>query len=242
MTTLAANLSRVQEQIAAACARAGRSPTAVTLIAVSKTHPVERVLEAVAAGLQHFGENRVEEAESKITAARAQTTLPLIWHMIGHIQSRKAKTVAPLFDMAQSVDSVKLATKLANAAVEAGKTLDVLLEMNVSGEEAKDGFSAARWQQDAAARAQLFAEVGQITALPGLRLRGLMTMAPIVEDAEQVRPVFASLAALRAALTESLRIDLPELSMGMSDDFAVAIEEGATMVRIGRAIFGEREK
>ncbi|MBL8160610.1 MAG: YggS family pyridoxal phosphate-dependent enzyme [Anaerolineae bacterium] len=242
MTTIAANLDGVQAQIAAACARAGRSTSAVTLIAVSKTHPVERVLEAAAAGLQHFGENRVEEAESKIAAARAQTRLPLTWHMIGHIQSRKAKTVAPLFDVAQSVDSLKLANKLAAAAGESGKTLDVLLEMNVSGEEAKDGFPAARWQQDAALRAQLWAEVQQIAALPGLRLRGLMTMAPIVEDAEQVRPVFASLAALRTALAESLRLDMPELSMGMSDDFAVAIEEGATMVRIGRAIFGEREK
>lgn len=242
MTAIATNLDAVQQQIAAACARAGRSPASVTLIAVSKTHSLERVLEAAASGVQHFGENRVEEAESKIIAARARADAALTWHMIGHIQSRKAKAVAPLFDMAQSVDSVRLANKLSAAAVEAGKTLAVLLEMNVSGEESKDGFPAARWQQDAALRAQLWADVQQIAALPGLRLRGLMTMAPIVPDAEQARPVFAALAALRAALAESLRLDLPELSMGMSDDFAVAIEEGATMVRIGRAIFGEREK
>jgi pyridoxal phosphate enzyme (YggS family) len=237
--TLSDNLMRVQDTIADACARAGRSPSTVTLVAVSKTHPVEAVLEAIEAGAQHFGENRVEEAETKIPAVAAQVSPPT-WHMIGHIQSRKAKEVVPLFDRVHSVDTVKLAGKLSALAAEAGKTLDVLLEINVSGEASKSGFDASGWAQDAAVRDRLWEAVRAVLALPGLRVGGLMTMAPIVGDMEQARPVFADLAALRAALAESLGCTLPDLSMGMTDDYPVAIEEGATLVRVGRAIFGER--
>jgi len=238
---IADNIRQIQDNIAAACVRVGRSPSDVTLIAVSKTHPSEAVLEAVAAGLQHFGENRVEEGEAKVPAVKAQSPVPLTWHMIGQIQGRKAKEVLPLFDRVHSVDSLKLAGKLSGLALEAGKKLDVLLEVNVSGEESKYGLQASGWADNAALRAALWDEISQIVALPGITVRGLMTMAPIVADAEQVRPVFAGLAALRTALAEVFRIDLPDLSMGMTDDYPVAVEEGATLVRVGRAIFGERE-
>ena len=161
--------------------------------------------------------------------------------MIGHIQSRKAKDVPPLFTVVHSVDTVKLAEKLSNAVGE-GDTLDVFLEVNISGEASKSGFVALNWQDDAAVRVQLWQDVERIAALPRMNLRGLMTMAPIVGDIEQSRPVFASMARLRAALSESFGLPFPDLSMGMTDDYPVAVEEGATLVRIGRAIFGERER
>ncbi len=238
---IAENILQVQQNIAAACARAQRNPAEVTLIAVSKTHPAEAVLEAVAAGVQHFGENRVEEAENKIPAVNAQSSLPLIWHMIGHIQSRKAKEVVPLFDRVHSVDTLKLAAKLSALAFEAGKKLDVLLEVNISGEESKYGFQATGWANQAAVRAALWEEFGQMVVLPGIRVRGLMTMAPLVDDAERVRPIFADLARLRLALADVFKVDLPDLSMGMTDDYPIAVEEGSTLVRVGRAIFGDRE-
>jgi pyridoxal phosphate enzyme (YggS family) len=238
--TIADNIQRIQDEIASACARAGRSTADVTLIAVSKTHPAGLVLEAAAVGLQHFGENRVEEAESKIPAVNQAVTAPLTWHMVGHVQSRKAKDVVGLFDLVHSVDSLKLAQKFSTLAQAESRKLDVLLEVNVSGEESKYGLDAARWASDSAARDALWNEIRQIAALPGLNVRGLMTVAPIVPKAEDARPVFAGLVALRAALADSLRLPLPDLSMGMTDDFQIAIEEGSTMVRIGRAIFGER--
>lgn len=247
--TIAENLSRVREVIAAACARAGRDPASVTLVAVSKTHPALAVHEAAAVGVQHFGENRVEEAVTKIPEVKALAQagdLPLTWHMIGHVQSRKARDVLPLFDVVHSVDTLKLAEKLSRAMQtpdlpHRGALLDVLLEVNVSGEESKSGFAAYRWQQDAGLRDRLTQEIAQVMSLPGLRVRGLMTMAPIVPEMEQARPIFADLAALRATLSETLHMTLPDLSMGMTDDYPVAIEEGATLVRIGRAIFGERQ-
>ncbi len=243
MSEIADNLDRVRDRIAAACARAGRDPADVTLVAVSKTHPAAAVLAAAAAGVQHFGENRVEEAEMKIPAVvSALADQPVVWHMIGHVQSRKAKLIPPLFQVVHSIDTVKLAEKLSGAAVDQGVVLDALLEINVSGEASKAGFVAHAWESDPALREQLEGDVAQIAALPGLHLRGLMTMAPIVADAELARPVFASLAALRTALAESLHLSLPDLSMGMTDDYPVAIEEGATLVRVGRAIFGQRER
>ena len=239
--TIVDNIQQVQENIDAACERAGRDPADVTMIAVSKTHPAELVLEAVSAGLQHFGENRVEEAELKIPSVNSRSSTPLIWHMVGHIQSRKAKDVVSLFQQVHSVDTLKLASKLSNLSAEQGKQLNILLEMNVSGEEAKYGFAASGWDRNSAVRDNLWRELEQVFALPGVVVRGLMTMAPIVEQPEQARPVFAALASLQVALTESFKISLPDLSMGMTDDYPVAIEEGATLVRIGRAIFGERE-
>ncbi len=240
--TIADNIDRVQENIARACARVGRDPALVTLIAVSKTHPPEAVIEAAAAGLQHFGENRVEEAEGKIATVTGLTRQRLTWHMIGHIQSRKARYIPALFDCVHSVDRLKLAAKLSELLAETSETLDVLLEVNVSGEASKSGLNAANWSKDAALRESLWEETRQILALPGLRVRGLMTMAPIVTHMEETRVVFAELAALRAALVESFQVNLPDLSMGMTDDYPVAVEEGATMVRVGRAIFGPREE
>jgi pyridoxal phosphate enzyme (YggS family) len=206
------------------------------------------ILEAMAAGVQHFGENRVEEAVTKIAAIHATLTVNAderpIWHLIGHLQSRKAKDVfdpqGALFDLVHSVDSVKLAGKLSKLAEEHHTKLDILLEMNVSGEASKEGFNAAHWSTDSAIKAQLWSDFSAIRAMPGLTINGLMTIAPIVDEMEMARPVFAELRRLRDALAESFGAVLPELSMGMTDDYPIAIEEGATLVRIGRAIFGER--
>lgn len=238
--SIAENLSLIRAKISAACENVGRNPASVTLIAVSKTHTPSKVLEAAALGVQHFGENRVEEAQSKITAVKAQSPSPLVWHMIGHIQSRKARDVAPLFDVVQSVDSIKLAGKLAEN-VSQSRRLKVLVEVNVSGEESKQGFSCANWQENNVLFQDFAASLQEIAGLASLELVGLMTMAPIVESMEETRPIFARLRLLRDALQEKLGLSLPELSMGMTDDYPIAIEEGATIVRIGRAIFGERE-
>ena len=243
MDAIARNLKTIQDTIAAACDRARRDPAGVTLVAVSKLRSPETILAAADAGVQHFGENRVEEAQEKLPKIAdlivAQTMAQVLtWHMVGHVQSRKARHIPALFDMVHSVDNIKLAEKLSRLA-SARQPLDVLLQMNISGEESKDGFPAANWQTDVEVREQLWSQTKFVLKLPGLRVRGLMTMAPIVTDMEQIRPVFASLTALRNAFSESFAIALPELSMGMTDDYPVAVEEGATMVRIGRALFGE---
>jgi PLP dependent protein len=240
--SIADNLQQVRDTIEAACARANRPTGEVTLVAVSKTHPAGHVLEAIQAGAQHFGENRVEEGETKIPAVMRVAQAPVTWHMIGHVQSRKAKQVVSLFQIVQSVDTLKLAEKFSRLMQEQGSMLDVLLEMNVSGETSKSGFAAGGWETDTAAREALRLEFGQVLALPCLRVRGLMTMAPIVPDMEAARPVFRSLARLRMLLAESFAVPLPDLSMGMTDDYPVAVEEGATIVRVGRAIFGERQR
>jgi hypothetical protein len=237
--TIQQHIRSVQQTMEQACVRSGRNPVDVTLIAVSKTHPAEAVLEAVDAGLQHFGENRVEESELKIPVVSAQADKPLHWHMIGHVQSRKAKQVVPLFDVVHSVDSLKLAGKLSET-LPTGKSLDILLEMNVSGETSKDGFAAFSWQDNSIILDEVMQFARQISLLPALRVIGLMTMAPIVPNREDARPVFTSLRYLRDTLQERLEIPLPHLSMGMTDDYPVAIEEGATMIRVGRAIFGDR--
>lgn len=239
--TIAERVALVRETIAAACRRAGRSPDAVTLIAVSKTHPPALILEALAAGVQHFGENRIEEALPKIAQVNAATPAPVQWHMVGHLQSRKARFAIGPFALLHSLDSLHLAQRLSHYAQLAGRSLDVLLEMNVSGEASKEGWAAQHWQDDRTCRHALWEEVAQVLALPGLRVRGLMTMAPIVADMEQARPVFAALRELRDALAGDFpAAQWDELSMGMTDDYPVAVEEGATIVRIGRAIFGER--
>jgi pyridoxal phosphate enzyme (YggS family) len=227
-TLLAANLAVVRARIAQAAARAGRAPEGVTLVAVSKTFPAEAVAAVYALGVRDFGENRVEEGVPK------QAGLPadIRWHMLGHVQSRKADEVARHFQLAHSVDSLKLAQRLARAARALGRELPVLLEVNVAGEAGKYGYRPG---------AAFVAEVAQLVALPGLRVRGLMTMAPIVAEPEQARPVFAGLRALRDELAARFpQAQWADLSMGMTDDFEVAIEEGATLVRIGRAIFGAR--
>jgi pyridoxal phosphate enzyme (YggS family) len=226
------NLARVRKRIAAAAARVGRAPSAITLVAVAKTHPPADITAAYDAGVRHVGENRVGEAADK----RAVLDLPgLSWHMVGHLQSRKAAQAIELFDVIHSVDSVKLARKLDALAAEQNKVLPILIEINVSGEESKYGFGTSD-------RAVLDAAVAEIVSLDHLRVDGLMTVAFIARDPEEVRPVFARLRALRGELQARFgRGNWQHLSMGMTDDFEVAIEEGATMVRIGRAIFGPRE-
>lgn len=236
MTALADNLQSVHERITAAARRAGRDPDQVTLVAVTKNQPREAIATAFDLGLRDFGENRVEEAEAKIPALPAGIT----WHMIGHVQSRKAKLVVPLFQIVHSVDGVRLAARLSRLCNEneEGTRLPVLLQVNVSGEESKYGLAAERWAEDGAQRRELLAAVAEIIALPGLEVQGLMTMAPIVSDPEQVRPVFAALRNLRDELAGIYpKAAWHHLSMGMTDDFEVAVQEGATLVRIGRAIF-----
>ena len=223
LTTIADRVARVRQQVERAAERSGRSPAEVTIVAVSKGSPPSAIDEAMVAGIADVGENRVQEAAAKIAALRG---LPVTWHLVGHLQSNKAKTALELFDIIHSVDSLHLAEVLSHRAQTgaAQRPLPVLLEVNVTGEASKFGFSSG----EVAAAAQTVAR------LPRLDLRGLMTVAPFVSDPEAVRPVFRELRRLREAL------GLRELSMGMTDDFEVAIEEGATLVRIGRAIFGER--
>ena len=220
--SVAEQLTRVRERMAAACRRAGRSPDEMTLVGVSKGVPAQRVAEAYAAGLQDMGENRVQEAADKIEALAAQGVRPR-WHLVGHLQTNKAKTVTGLFAILHSVDSVRLAQALSRRARE---PLPILLEVNVAQEASKFGFTP---QEVASA-------LRSIVDLPNLDVRGLMTIAPQTDQPESVRPVFQRLRELRDEL------GLRELSMGMTNDFEVAIEEGATMVRVGRAIFGERAK
>ena len=238
--TIADNLKRVEDRIADAAARSGRDPSAITLVAVSKSRDAEEILMAANAGLRHFGENRVDEGKAKIAAVNARTDRELTWHMVGHLQSRKSRMALDLFHTLHSVDSVRLANRLSRQASAMPRQLDVLLQVNVSGEASKSGFAGYNWQQDSSARESLFETAKRIAQLPNLNLRGLMTMAPLGADDATNRAIFRDLFVLRAALSDSLAIDLPDLSMGMTDDFEVAIEEGATIVRIGRAIFGAR--
>jgi pyridoxal phosphate enzyme (YggS family) len=234
MNNLEQNIRSVKERMAAAAGRAGRDPAGITLVAVTKTQPVPIIHAAYDLGLRHLGENRVGEAEAKAGHLPGDVT----WHMIGHIQSRKATQIVPLFQMVHSVDSVKLAQRLDRACAGLAKPLPVLLECNVSGEESKYGFAASRWAKDAAEKKALLAAVKEIVALAHLRVQGLMAMAPIVADPEQARPVFACLRRLRNELAALFpQAAWYHLSMGMTDDFEVAIEEGATLVRVGRAIF-----
>lgn len=238
--SIADNIKRVQDNIADACARVNRDPAEITLVAVSKTKPAEMLLEALEAGVQHLGENRVEESQEKIPVVNQQAAKQPTWHMIGHIQSRKARHIPSLFQMVHSVDSLKLAQKLSRLAEDNGQILDVLLELNVSGEEAKHGFQAVNWQANQAVKEALWQEVDTALKLPGLNVQGLMTMAPFYDGMEATRPTFIALTALSNALSTDFAVSLPHLSMGMTNDYPVAIEEGATIVRIGRAIFGER--
>lgn len=238
--SIADNVKRVEDRIADACARADRDPAAITLVAVSKLKTVAEILEAVEAGVRHLGENRVEEGVEKISRVNDLASGRVTWHMVGHVQSRKAKQVVQHFDMAQSLDSVRLAKRLSRFAGESDRRLDILLEINVSGEASKYGLAGYNWYRDSSIKDALLREVEAIAALPHLEVGGLMTMAPYEADETELRSVFASLRRLRDALSRVMQRPLPELSMGMTDDYTIAIEEGATMIRVGRAIFGER--
>ncbi len=219
--SVAENLERVNQQIASACERAGRDPSDVSLIAVSKTFPAQSIAEAAAAGQRQFGENRVQEGLAKLDELQ-RLDVDFDLHLIGHLQRNKARH-AGAFASVQSVDSVRLAEAISRRLERA---LPILLEVNVAGEASKHGFVVSEVGQ----------ALQQIAALPNLDVRGLMTVAPEVADPEDVRPVFRVLRGLAQELS------LSELSMGMSNDYAVAIEEGSTMVRIGRAIFGQRDR
>ncbi len=220
MDTIEANLQELRRRINGACERSHRAPSDIKLVAVTKGSPTTAVRAAFDCGIRDFGENRVQEAASKIEELADLRHL-ITWHMVGHIQSNKAKQAAGLFDIIHSVDSVKLA-RLLNK--QAQGTLPILLQVNVSGETTKNGFEVE----------QVANAIEEISHLPNLRAMGLMTIAPLVDDPEDVRPVFRELRQMR----DSLRLE--HLSMGMTDDFEVAIEEGATIVRIGRAIFSRR--
>ena len=220
--SIEANIEEVQGCIARACERSHRLPEEITLVAITKGVDVSAIRAAFDCGIRNFGENRVQEAEGKI-AQLADLKPDVTWHMVGHLQSNKAKAAVELFDIIHSVDSVRLAEILSRRAE---RTLSVLLEVNVSGEATKGGFSVAG----------IAAAVNEIRQLPNLKTMGLMTVAPFVADPEEIRPVFRKLRELRDSL------GLKHLSMGMTDDFEVAIEEGASMLRIGRAIFGERRQ
>ncbi|MBR4254624.1 MAG: YggS family pyridoxal phosphate-dependent enzyme [Lentisphaeria bacterium] len=226
MNTIRDHLESVREQIAAAESAAGRPAGSVRLLAVSKTFPAEDVAEAFACGQTCFGENRVQELASKVPVLPAE----IEWHLIGSLQSNKAAKAASLASWIHSVDSEKLVRKISAAADALGRTVNILFEVN-SGEENKTGFRSTD-----ALRASLEAGL----ALPGIRVRGLMTMAPLGSDEPALHRVFAALRTQRDALEREFGIELPELSMGMSGDFREAIAEGATIVRIGTAIFGGR--
>ena len=234
------NVKRIEDCIAASCARVDRDPAAITLVAVSKQKTVAEILEALDAGLRHFGENRVEEGVDKIPHVVEQASDAVTWHMVGHVQSRKAKQVVQRFDIVQSVDSLKLAKRLSRFAGENHRMLKVLLEINISGEASKYGLVGYNWYQDISVKANLWRQASEIALLPNIQVAGLMTMAPYGAEEKTIRRVFADLRDLRDALSLQLEAPLPELSMGMTDDFQIAIEEGATMIRIGRALFGER--
>ncbi len=239
---IAQTLSDIQDRIANAVLRAHRTPAEVTLIAVSKTFPASAVLEAMAVGQRDFGENRVEEALLKKEEVESMKS-EAVWHLIGHVQSRKAKDVAGQFDWIHSVDSFKLAELLSRRAANPQPPIPnhILLQCNVSGEASKEGFDLANWETEPAKFLAFVDDVEKMLGLPAIHIGGLMTMAPIVDNPAQARPVFASLRCLRTALRERFpQLALPHLSMGMSDDFEAAIAEGSTMVRIGRAIFGGR--
>jgi pyridoxal phosphate enzyme (YggS family) len=231
MNSIARNIRSIQDRMATAAASCNRSPDAIMLLAISKTFPVEAISQAVEAGLHQFGENRVQEAEGKILHFRQMPKLE--WHLVGHLQSNKAKRAAELFDVIHSIDSVKLAVRLSLASLEVGKRLSVLIQVDLGGEETKFGADPGRIREI----------VEAISNLEGIRLNGLMTIPPFFEDPDQSRPFYAKLRELRDMFESEQPgcLGQQHLSMGMSHDFEAAIQEGATILRIGTAIFGVRE-
>jgi pyridoxal phosphate enzyme (YggS family) len=228
MDAIAANLEEIRSRLTAAAERAERDPASVRLVAVSKTYPAEAVAAASSTGQRIFGESRVQEARDKIPACPSG----LEWHFIGHLQKNKVRQALPLFPFFHSIDSAALAGAIDRIAGETGAEAKGLLEVNVSGEESKHGFTPD----------ELRSQFPALAKLPHLRIRGLMTMAPYSDDPEDARPVFRKLRELRDELQSAHQHPLPELSMGMSGDFEPAIEEGATLVRVGSSIFGTRPR
>jgi PLP dependent protein len=228
MSEVRENIARIRERIAAAALRAGRNPKNIRLMAVTKTVSDERILAAIEAGIDILGENYVQEAKRKIELMGKSVE----WHLIGHLQTNKAKYAVRLFDMIHSVNRLSLAEEINRRAAAAGKLCRVLIEVNLGGEDSKSG----------APPEEAPALIRSVAAMPNLSIQGLMTMAPWYDDPERARPCFAGLRALRDRIAaENIpTVTMRELSMGMTDDFEMAVEEGATIVRIGRAIFGER--
>jgi PLP dependent protein len=228
VNSIAENLQRVREQIATASAKSGRSANDVELVAITKTHPADKVREAIEAGHTLFGESRVQEARAKVPELPSNVR----WHFVGHLQKNKIRHALPLFELIHSVDSLALAQDMDRIAQDEGLHPRVFLEINVAGEGSKFGFRHDKLRE----------QMEALLALPRLSILGLMTIPPLVEDAEASRRYFVQLRELRDHLQIEFRVDLAQLSMGMTQDFPIAVEEGATLVRVGTAIFGERSK
>lgn len=241
---LAERYESVQKRIAWAAERAQRTASEITLVAVTKTFPAEVVVAAYEAGMRHFGENRAGELAEKRAEVEAilGDDSGIVWHLIGPLQSRKTTLAADHADYFHALDRIKIARRLSSRLQETGRTLPVLIQVNVSGEESKHGFDATRWEEDEQQRRRLREVAQDVARRPGLDLRGLMTMAPWEAEPEVIQGVFRRTHAL-ATWLEEVAPETPwtELSMGMTDDFELAIEQGATHVRVGRAIFGSRQ-
>jgi pyridoxal phosphate enzyme (YggS family) len=223
------NLPRIRDAIERAARRAGRGEGEVTLVAVTKAHPLEALTAALSAGLTDLGENRLEEMEGKVAALGREAAT---WHMVGHLQSRKARSVVGLADLVHSVDTMKLARRIASFSQEDGRVTSVLVQVNASGESAKSGFDPQ----------EAVEAIHALLELPGLAVRGVMTMAPFVEDEKVLRSTFGKLRRVHEMAQKVSGYHGTELSMGMTNDFELAVEEGSTMVRIGTALFGERPR
>ena len=228
MSSIAENLERVREQIASAAAHSGRSADDVELVAITKTHPAEKVREAVEAGQTLFGESRVQEARIKIPELSSN----IRWHFVGHLQKNKVRQALPLFEMIHSVDSLVLAEDINRVAEEEGLYPKVLLEVNVAGEGSKFGFALG----------ELRSQMEALLELPRLSIEGLMCIPPLAVESELSRKFFVQVRELRESLETQFNMKMPQLSMGMTQDFPIGVEEGATLVRVGTAIFGERER
>jgi pyridoxal phosphate enzyme (YggS family) len=224
--SIAENFEQINTRLRAACERAGRTPAEVLLLGVTKGHTPEAVREALDLGLTTFGENKIQEARVKIPMCPARAH----WHFIGHLQSNKCRDAVQFFEMIEGVDSLAIATEINKWAEKSAKTVPILLEVNAAGESSKFGASPQALKDNFL----------KINALPKLEIHGLMTIAPYANDPEKVRPIFRKMHQLKKECEDILGAPLPHLSMGMSGDFEVAIEEGATIVRIGTALFGER--
>jgi pyridoxal phosphate enzyme (YggS family) len=225
---VASRLTAVRQRIAAACLRTGRDADGITIVAVTKTHPATAIAALLAAGIRDIGENRVQELEAKVAEVGRGTVR---WHLIGHLQRNKARRAVELSDLIHSIDSVRLAEKLSEEAIIAGRVLEGLIQVNVSGEATKGGLEADHAME----------EIGEICALPGLRIQGLMTMAPLTADEGVTRRVFAAARELCERAAGGISgFEARHLSMGMSADFELAVEEGSTMVRLGTVLLGER--
>jgi PLP dependent protein len=226
--TIKENLDLIRERIARAAERAGRAPAAITIVAVTKTHGPQVVTEAIEAGITDIGENKVQEFLAKAPEVR----LPCRWHLVGHLQTNKVNKVTGRFALIQSIDSLRLAEQVSAAGLRAGVTTDILLEVNTSGEESKFGIRPEETAETCAA----------ISRLPALRIKGLMTVGPLVSDRAAIAAAFTRLRRLKEQIeaTRLENVSMEHLSMGMTDDFEIAIAEGSTMVRLGRVLFGER--